>query len=249
MSEGLDPPCLELGDTPEHKLLTWAGRKTDKRDLVLMREDKAHYRANREVPGSGPETFTHLEDGGWIERVTIGESFRWRILVFCSCGGEDRLFLGAADGSVVTMPFGRSNGATPPLLPVRLLPVTNANGGMERSAQKSTVYLATYFFPQVVRGAGIQMTPLQINGAALAHHLNRWKLQGVDLLTMKRMMEEFAKHPAWCRNARRPPWRVFVGKREDLASLVASNQRRHPGNNRNKDWLAYPSRRTTFAVT
>ena len=76
------------------------------------------------------------------------------------------------------------------------------------------------------------MTPLQTNGPALVHHLRNWKAQGVDLETMQLMMEEFARHPEWCRNARRPPWRVFVGRRDELASMVSYSQRNDPANRR-----------------
>jgi hypothetical protein len=255
MDEGWTHPCLELGDGPEHRLLAWAGGRVNKNGLVKLGRDKVFFQAKQQVR-AGEEAFTHLEDAGWIERVTIGESFRWRILVrcccscFCFCGGENHLFPGAAGGSVGTMRSARSTGATPPVycFETQSVDMGSVVGVKYRTVEKSatTVYLSKYLFPQLMRGAGIEMNPLQINGAALTNHLNRWKLQGIDFTTMKRMMEEFARHPEWCRGARVSPWRVFVGRRGELASLVASNQRRHPGNNRNKDWLAYPTRRTSF---
>ena len=232
MDKGLVPPCLELGDGPEHRLLAWAGRHTGRQGLVMLSPDRLEYRLGQEVPGVGVKTFTHLEDGGWIEKVRTGESYRYRVLTCCSCGSggfpqsydpalrreymlphnEPRLAVGESSRLAV--------GASP--------------GGMEGSAQKpvTTVSLSKYFFPEVVRAAGIQMTPLQTNGPALAHHLNQWKLQGIDLSTMQLMMEEFARHPEWCRRSRKPPWRVFIARRDELASIVAFRKRKDPARRR-----------------
>lgn len=82
----------------------------------------------------------------------------------------------------------------------------------------------------------------QANYAGLIHNLNRWRLQGFSIETMELMMDEFANHPDWCRRSRVPPWRVFVAKREDLASLVAYRKRKDPANRRwsgGKDWFGH----------
>lgn len=240
MERGLDPPCLELGDGPEHRLLYWAGSHTGRQGLVTMSENKLEFQVRR-VPGAGMETFQHLEDAGYVERVQIGESYRYRVLVFCTCSGglspisypaqrwESRLRLDDPPVVGYLSESGSVGGAS--------------NGVKSESVQKSTttIYLAKYFFPEVVRGAGIQMTPLQTNSAALGHHLNRWKLQGVDLSTMKLMMREFARHPEWCQHSGKPPWQVFVGRRGELASIVATTRR---WKIRDKDWVAATPRVT-----
>jgi hypothetical protein len=216
-----------------------------------MGADKLEFQLKK-VPGAGMETFQHLEDGGWIERVSIGDSHRYRVLVFCSCGGghppspevalrresrlrldEPPLAVGGSDAWLVS-----SVGVSP--------------GGMEGSVQKptSTVSLAKFFFPEVVRRAGIQMTPLHTNGPALAHHLNRWKLQGINLNTMGLMMEEFARHPEWCQRSRKPPWRIFIAKHDELVSLVTHRQGNDPSNRRwdGIDWLSCRTPRVNYAT-
>jgi hypothetical protein len=249
MDRGVVPPCLELGSSPEHRLLTWAGRHTGRQDLLLLSENRLEYRVERAVPGADMGTFDHLEDAGYVERVTIGESYRYRVLIFCLCEGSGgnpqssspaprwELILSRSDGmsdrSKHSLSVGEGVGGSGVF-----------NGVKSESAQKpvaTTTYLAKYFFPGVVREAGIQMVPLQTNGPALAHHLNRWKLQGVDLSFMKLMMEEFVRHPEWCRHSTRPPWRVFVSRREDLSGLVVQRAKQ---NTRSKDWFAQTARHT-----
>jgi len=187
----------------------------------MMGLDKLYYQA-----GAGPEIFQHLEDGGFIEREYHGDSYRFRVIVFCSCGGnpqtpdpalrwEGRL---ARSAEVPDPAFGGS----------RFLVRASSRAAAKKSPD-TTMSLARYFFPQVVKGAGIQMNPLQANAPALAHHLNRWKLQGIEVTVIRLMMEEFARHPEWCRRSQKSPWQVFVGRRGDLASLVAAQQARDPG--------------------
>jgi hypothetical protein len=242
MDRGLVPPCLELGDEPEHRLLDWAGRRAGKDGLIRLGQDKLLYRAEQDAR-VGAESFQHLEDAGYIEKISAGDSYRYRVLVFCPCKG------------------GNPPSSSPALRREYMLPhnepglevgedaswLVTSNGVKSESVQKSatTVSLAKYFFPEVVRAAGIQMTPLQTNGPALASHLNRWKLQGVDLETMKLMMEEFARHPEWCRRSRKTPWQVFVGRRGELASLLAYRMRKDPANRRwsnGRDWFSLTPR-------
>jgi len=187
----------------------------------MMGVDKLYYRA-----GAGPEVFQHLEDGGYIEREYHGESYRFRVVVFCSCGGNPQ-----TPDTALRWEGSLARSAWVPDPAFGGLGFTNraSNGAAAKKSPDTTVSLARYFFPQVVQGAGIQMNPLQTNAFALAHHLNRWKLQGIEISTMRLMMEEFARHPEWCHRSKKSPWQVFVGRRGDLASLVATQQRKDPG--------------------
>lgn len=235
MDGGVVPPCLELGDEPEHMLLTWAGKRASKDGMIRLGQDRLFYRAERDT-GAGAESFQHLEDAGYVEKIRTGESFRYRVLIFCDCKGGNPPNGGTASAReyslrLTTQGSWTANGLT----------VGGFSGEMEESAQKpvTTVSLAKYFFPQVVRSAGIQMNPLQTNSHALAHQLNQWKLQGVDLGVMQLMMEEFVRHPEWCRRSRKPPWQVFIGMRGELASIVAFRKRKDPVRRRWSDgtWL------------
>lgn len=214
MDRGVVPPCLELGGGPEHRLLTWAGRHTGRKGLVPLEKGEARQ---------------HLEDSGYIERDESSE--RFRVVRPCTCSGgnpptpasrlrrEDML--------------SRSDGiADPDTFPIYGAGSVVASGVKSESAQKSgtTMYLAKYFFPQVVRAAGIVTLDSNVHG--LAHHLNRWKTGGIDLETMELMMEEFARHPEWCRRSRKPPWRLFVAKADELLSAVTYRQKKDPANRR-----------------
>jgi hypothetical protein len=50
---------------------------------------------------------------------------------------------------------------------------------------------------------------------------------GVNLSFVRRMMEEFVRHPTWCERSRRPAWQVFIGRREELIKRVRIQQGRN----------------------
>lgn len=243
MDRGLVPPCLELDDTAEHRLLTWASRRTNKDGLVLLRPDKVAYRTGREVDGLGTQTFTHLEDDGWIEKVRAGESFRWKVLVPCSCAPEIMFKPPQAAGSVATVASHRSGATGYGFGDIRSEAGLRVKSESVRKL-RPTNQLAQDF-PELVRAAGIQVTPLQTNYPALASHLRRWHEAGVSINDIRMLMEEFVKHPEWVRRSSKPPWQVFVGRRDQLASLVARQQRRDPGNRKfltDDHWTYHPRR-------
>jgi hypothetical protein len=47
---------------------------------------------------------------------------------------------------------------------------------------------------------------------------------------MKLMMDEFGKHADWCRRSKKPAWRIFLARYDELLALVTSQQRRDPAN-------------------
>jgi hypothetical protein len=88
------------------------------------------------------------------------------------------------------------------------------------SAQNSTT-LARDVFPQLVTE-----NPFQRNWPALARNLKLWHKDGMNWDFMRWMMEEFAKHPEWCRRAKTPPWRVFLARKQELVTMVLHEQQR-----------------------
>jgi hypothetical protein len=256
MGRGVDPLCLELGDGPEHRLLNWAGKRRRRLDdLISLEPDRLEHRIKREVKGAGMETFQVLEDKKLIEKVSEGGTYRYRVLEFCpgppDCSGGLSAAGGASVESVGTMREARRTG-TSGTSRVNTTSFTRATlskpGGMERSVQKrdrAIIALAKDFFPRMV--TGIQANEAMFKYEALINHLSQWQDQGVDRRTMKLMMVEFSQHPDWCRVSGKPPWQVFVGRRDQLASLVASRQRNDPANRRwsgggDAYWLGHTSR-------
>jgi hypothetical protein len=228
MEKGLDPPCLELGDDPEHGLLTWLSVKA-KDGVVPFRPDKVSFRVGREVGVFRQAPFTTLVDDGWIEKEHHGESFRWKVLVACFCGRDFRPPPLAALASGVSISAERvGNGASGH---------GSGDSGYEalvgvksRSIQKPVrpcTALARDVFPQLLRDAGI--VNLDNDTPGLASHLTRWKREdGVSINDIRSMMTEFVRHPEWCQRARVAPWQVFVRKRQELINLTISRRRRDP---------------------
>jgi len=185
----------------------------------------------REVPDAGA-ALLHLEDGGWIEKVRIGESYRYRVLVFCTCCGDDRPKSPASGGRESIL--ARSAG-----MDERVGFGSGVSNGVKSESVQNPVSLLAFDFAQVV---GVD--PAQCKPEALAHNLKTWKRQyGIGLDTLRLMMEEFARHPDWWRRSDKPPWRVFLARRDELTTLIAKRQRRdpsrrEPGERKGRDyWL------------
>jgi len=191
--------------------------------------DKLYYQA-----GAGPEVFQHLEDGGFIEREYHGDSYRFRVVVFCSCGGNP---LKVAPGDSEPVLSLRDGTGEPPMgSGFRVgddVFGLSSQGFKSKSVQKpiNTVQLARDYFPQVMAGTGMRGIRLQSNWPALAKNLKLWKVNyGATITSIQQMMDEFARHPEWCRASNKPPWRIFLAKRDELATLAAAQQARDPGN-------------------
>jgi hypothetical protein len=223
MDGGVVPPCSELGQSGEHKVLYWmSGRaRRNKERVVPLEYEEITRRAWDRRPAQNGERLRHLVDGGYLERVDYGETFSFRVLILCK---ENPLILPPG-------PPGRSEAmvaSTDAAIASQALRVTsqdvvgtrNFNG--PPSALNSTT-LARDIFPQVVGG----MTPLQANWPALAVNLKRWpEKYGIDFPLIYRMMEEFAQHPDWIRRSRNSPWKVFLTHRQDLVDRVLHQEQR-----------------------
>jgi hypothetical protein len=224
MDAGVVPPCSDLGQSSEHRVLTWVSRKANKDGLVMLRPDKVTYRVYREAHVEGDQPFTHLEDGGWLEKVRTGESFRWKVLVTCSCSIDLLQNSPPATASVATVPWHRSGASV-----LGYNSSTGSSSGyvslrVKSESAQNSVSLARDIFPRLVK-----QNPLQANWPALAKNLKLWNQQGVEWSFIRQMMEEFAQHPEWCRRSRRSPWLVFVSKRSDLSSLVSHQRQKATG--------------------
>jgi hypothetical protein len=220
MEGSLVPPCLELGEGPKHRLLTFMTRKTGRQGLVLMSEDRLHYQS-----GADEDSFQYLEDADYIERVTCGESFRYRVLVFCLCGGGNPPGFPAAGGREPMLGAKRRMG-DPTGLAVGVIPGAFAfNGVKSESVQNPVSLLARDFFPTVLPE---NIRP-QCKFEAMARNLKTWKPKyGISIETLRLMMEEFGRHPEWYHRSRTPVWRVFLARRDQLVTLVTSQQARDP---------------------
>jgi hypothetical protein len=240
MGDGVVPPCSELGQSAEHQVLAWMSQKM-KRPMEYQR---LLDRLGREVFDSGhgqgkaERALTHLKDQDteFIRKVDIGTSWGLEVVEKCWCEAF----------SIDLFPTPRPQGGKG--LSLRAKPVGEPNTSMssgsigtsisDRASNTNgppsalnSVVLARDIFPQVLGG----LNPLQSNWQALASQLNRWHSQGVEWVFVHRMMEEFAKHPDWCRRSKRSPWRVFLSRREELAGLIISQQRQQPYSRRFRD--------------
>jgi len=217
------PPCSELGQSGEHRLLFWmSGRAKNKHRVVPLEYDEIVRRGWDRSPGRNEQRLVHLVDGGYLERVDFGESFSFRVLVPCK---ENPLILSTRpSGGRAAMVASTDAAIAAPITSVVSqsdVRVGNFNG--PRSAP-NYVTLARDIFPQVV-----SQTPLQSNWPALAINLKRWpEKYGIDFPLVHQMMEEFARHPEWCRRSRNAPWRVFLTHRQDLVDRVLHQQRKDP---------------------
>jgi hypothetical protein len=126
------------------------------------------------------------------------------------------------------MPGGHGDAAATSL---EVRSVSCSLNGVKSESVRTTVTLARDYFPQVISMNGYSNS----KWPALAHHLNQWKTQGVTINTIRLLMDEFGRHPEWIRRSNKPPWRVFVAMRDDLEALLATRQRRDPGN---RKWSA-----------
>jgi len=249
MGEGLVPPCPGADLEGRHTLLTWVTKTRNRRTgLVLLGVDKLYYQYS-----ASEDNFAYLRDIGYIEKVTVGESYRYRVLVFCTCKGDDSLRAPAAGGSE---PIMREAQMGEPRTGLEVGPDGSlfvASRGVKSRSVQNTVQLARDFFPLVLERAGMDKMPDQ-KVYAIAHHLNMWKTRyDYSLSTMRLMMEEFGRHADWCRRSKKPAWQIFLGRHDELHALVSAQQKRDPAARRFREgWTgegSYWNRHTPRSVS
>jgi len=177
---------------------------------------------------------TTLRDLGWLEKLDTG----WSVSMDCPCSqksirGESPFAArGDCDPNIVAQR--RSEARRGPRSEAEGIEV-EAFGVMEESARgpKRTtknnprLTLARDFFPQLCRDHRIPIPGY--SWVPLARHLRLWQENyGITNVQAQEMMEEFVKHPQWCLRSSSVAWRVFVGHREQLLSIIATRQRRDP---------------------
>ena len=239
MTEGLVPPCLELGRA-EHQTLRWLTRHSNKKGLIPLDQPTLAERINRQVLHGGASPYAvliHLHDGGCLRKVD-GEGFE--VLVFCYCekfGGE--LSTQPHIGASPTATIRRSRVVDRRLLglverseakPEELQGQVDGNLSLRQSNVRSPVPGLVDAFFEVAVNQGLMQNWQPRNGGALGANIKQWIQQGMSVSTVRDMIEEFVKHPEWCRRSRASVWKVFVYRRDELATILATRQRRDPGN-------------------
>ena len=230
MDKGLVPPCLELGDGPEHVLLAWMSKKAGSRGLVkldpagLIEQGAKRAFQDHHATRRTEAAMRHLLDGDYIERTDIG--FEISDPGSCWKGGNPQNPLAARRPVGIVMRG--AHGDAEAQLSGLVSPVSSL-GVKSESVQNPVSLLARDFFPTVFSG---DMRP-QLNWQALARGLKIWRSDhSISLNTMRLMMVEFGRHPEWWRRSDKPVWVVFLGRRDKLAALVESRRKRHPGDRR-----------------
>lgn len=96
-----------------------------------------------------------------------------------------------------------------------------------REPDSPLVKLAREVFPRVCQECGIRLLPPEMKWLALSGRIKVWiEEEGLSYEFIEDMMWEFGRHPEWARKSRRPAWLVFLGRKQELASLVASHRQR-----------------------
>lgn len=250
MNDGLEPSCSDLGQSVEHTLLDWLGRKANRRGIVPMDYDLLVERIGREVCRSGHgqhkagEALRHLFDAGYIEKLHAGDSIRFKMVGECACQNfpvedySDQRGAAARGASLApTRWAGPEDRAELPgdedpggVASQRLIKVIRERRPAEKMA---TPYMemAKSFFPELLRQQGV-VHALAVNDyRAFAHQLRVWHdRDGLSYTMMRRMMEEFAQRPQWYTRSRNMPWKVFVSKAGALHESVLAQSRRDPSN-------------------
>ena len=253
MEEGLVPVCSDLGQSAEHTLLHWMTRRARKggtlRGVVPLEYERLVDRARRDGNPRAEEALRHLFDASYIEKVDLGESFSFKVLVRCfrsdylcfspSAAGArgdslvPKALDGAEDRSVSPGPelakgLGRHEGLSG-ITSVSSIFATRLPKNQERPKKPET-RLAQDVFPQVLNAHHFGVMYPQHSWMGLAQGLRRWHdLYDVPYTLVPTLIQEFVQHPDWCRRSKRAPWLVFLSRRQDLLDLVANQQRRDPG--------------------
>jgi hypothetical protein len=177
-------------------------------------------------------------DQGWVVLTPALKDFPRDLYLSAPPAGPERR-------SLVASPLGY--GAMPPqadaCVAQRAKRASGAGGvgGMEESARN----LARDFFPDLCRENGITY-PVGTGWLGLAGALKQWQEKyEIGLDEAKLMMQEFVRHPQWCRQSRKPTWQVFLARREQLQYLVLAKKRRDPGARRfaaGRVWWSQPER-------
>jgi len=238
MNEGLVPPCSELGQSPEHTLLYWMSTHVNARGVVRDFDDRTKVFALR-----------HLIDGGYIEKLTFEDSYRFKLLI--RCPGQESFFEkvsprassaspqdtnlsrsdGLGAGADESARFHRADEVTG--MSITELETTDSewhpSAKKRERRQDPEVLLARDVFPDLAR---LNKRDRRLHEVGpLVGQLRLWeKKYGYDWAFVRLLMEEFGKHPEWYRG--RPAWEVFVTRRRVLAALVVHRQKRDPSNRR-----------------
>jgi len=117
----------------------------------------------------------------------------------------------------------------------------------QRGRHQPRVDLCRVFFPNLVEDHGLETIPRDVYWKGLYRCVKDLEYEyKVTTPFVRRMMEEFVRHPAWCQRSHQPAYRVFMTRRQELVKLVRAQEKRDPGNRRyskGRDWLGDPSPR------
>lgn len=241
MSEAWAELCPESNPAYE-AVHEWASRKANKRTGQILGSRAALTRAcSREqvLPfNKVSDEWTGLEDEGILEK-------------------NDQGFL-VTEKFVRTFRFSRRSRGEGVILVAERLDdddttsrVTEAQPNRhpavkQGSAQKKPrVDLCRHVFPDLVEDHGMETIRRDLYWKALYQNVQRLQLDyRVDLPFVRRMMEEFVRHPEWTQRSSRAAWQVFISRWQQLMKLVHLQRQRDPGARRHSGgaeyWLARP---------
>lgn len=251
--EGLDERGLEMG------LWRWLDKRAHRESRIVTSLDltQVEERGSRRWLVSQQRIFealTTLMDNDIIDVVYGDGSSRLIVLVRPPAekiSEEDCSPPRAAGAGGVSLARSAGTNTDPSPCDARRyeVPDDSAKAGLgQESAQPARTYvrLARDVFPPLMRQHGVGVRMPQDDLAAFAKNLRDWHdKHEISYDTIRLMMEEFVRHPEWCRRSRGAPWKVFLSRRSQILSLLDAQRGFDPSNRRHQKTEGYWRQRHT----
>lgn len=106
----------------------------------------------------------------------------------------------------------------------------------QKAAPDSLVGLVRYFERELDQTAACLGS--SVNYKAMMRHIAEWRRQGLEPDHIRTMVDIFVAHPDWWKG--KPPWKVFVSRRNMLLEMLTKEQERQEHKARSHDrnyWL------------
>jgi hypothetical protein len=186
---------------------------------------------------------TLLRDEGLVEKLDDEPLGYYRVLEDCPHPLED--FFGGdepIDGQVAPRPPRmnservRSGGSTKSPLgsPSPSPSPSNENLYWERSARTvGPMTQLLHHFAQVCPDYN------RSDRGILFRAFRAWKKEGIPTKFQTAMVDEFIRHPDWCRRSQRSPVMVFTSHKTELLAIIKFNNRKHAAEDHRYDLAAW----------
>ena len=180
-----------------------------------------------------------LIDCEFIEKTEVGPHYRWKVLVTCpgeKFSGELSPVPHAAGGRSVSLaakplewsdPEDRSGSDRAIRRSLKTNSISGRTTFRQRSVQTPVKELSNLFYARTLhRGMA---RPGEMNWKGFGGAIKAWiENEDMDVWLIRRMINEFVRHPQWVNNSKNNAWKVFIIRRDDLTAILSTQQRRDP---------------------